>query len=147
MLARTTEGGAVACAPRRTEEAFLLRRDIDPDAIADEVLSLLGRERYRSARRLASQALARFPDHIRVRGVWGIFDNRGKAKISPLGPQVSTDEEFEWLKHPPPWAAGKWVALVGPKAVASADTLAELEKAVDSMDLPKLPLAIRIDDR
>ena len=140
MLARHSGGGTESTRSEVSPEDVR-----DPDAVAQEVLALLGKERYRSARSLAAEALARFPDHARVRGIWGIFENRGKAKISPLGAQPSTDEEFEWLKHPPEWAAGKWVALVGSEAVASADTLAELEEAIDSMNLPKMPLAARID--
>ncbi len=77
---------------------------------------------------------------------WRIFDNRGKAKISPVGPQGPTHEEFEWLKKTPAWAAGKWVALVGAEAVASADGHDQLMETLAAMDLPKLPLVVRIDD-
>ena len=99
----------------------------------------------RRARSLATEAMARFPDHPRAQGIWKMLDNRGKAKISPSGTQPSTDEEFEWIKHPPEWAAGKWVALAGSEAVTAADTLVELEEAVDFMDLPQLPLAVHVD--
>jgi len=145
MLTRPAGGAATAAWPTAETSPPSLRSDADPDAAVDEILSLLGKDLYRSARRLAAEALERFPDHVRVRRAWGIFDNRGKSWISPLGPQGSSEEEFAWLKNPPEWAAGKWVALIGSEAVASADTLAELEEAVDSMDLPKLPLAVRID--
>ena len=132
--------------PQGPPEGTSLEPDADPDAVVDEILALLGKERFRSARRLAAEALAQFPDHARLRRAWAIFDNRGKAKISPLGPQGSTHEEFEWLKRTPEWAAGKWVALVGSEAVASSDTHGELMDTLATMDLPKLPLVVRIDD-
>lgn len=117
----------------------------DPDVIVDEILDLLSRERFRRARALASGAMARFPDHARVRGAWGIFDPKNKARPSSIGPQPSTREEFDWLKDPPEWARGKWVALVGAEAVATADTLDELMQALTSRDDPGAPLAVRID--
>ena len=63
-----------------------------------------------------------------------------------MGPQGPTHEEFEWLKGTPEWAAGKWVALVGAEAVASSDSHDELMETLATMDLPKLPLVVRIDD-
>jgi len=120
--------------------------DADPDAVVDEILSLMSNERFQSARRLAAAALARFPTHARVRRASAVFDNRGKAHVSPIGPQPSADEEFEWMRNPPEWARGKWVALVGSEAVATADTLDGLMKALQSQKLPKKPLAIRIHE-
>jgi len=141
ILTRGAESGV----PTASTEPCL-KPNADPDAVVDEILVLLGQERFRSARRLAAEVLARFPDHARVRRAWRIFDNRGKAKISPVGPQGPTHEEFEWLKKTPEWAAGKWVALVGSEAVASADGHDELMETLATMDLPKLPLVVRIDD-
>ncbi len=79
----------------------MLSTDASPGAAVDEILLLLDEDRYQTARRMAAEALARFPDHKRVRNAWAIFDNRGKARVSPQGPQPPTREEFEWLRNPP----------------------------------------------
>ena len=50
------------------------------------------------------------------------------------------------LKDPPEWARGKWVALVGPEAVAVADTLDDLMTALGTKEYLKDPLAFRIDE-
>ena len=88
--------------PQGPPERTYLEPNADPDAVVDEILALLGKERFRSARRLAAEALARFPDHARLRRAWAIFDNRGKAKISrgrgPAGLQTPgpTDCRSAW---------------------------------------------------
>lgn len=143
-------GGGAGARPEPTEvssEESLLPRNADPDAVVDGILSLLGEERFPTARRMAAAAVARFPEHARVRRAWGIFDPRGKATVGSGGPEPPTTEEFNWLRDPPEWARGKWVALVGSEAVAAADTLAEVLETVRSLDLPKRPLAVRIDER
>jgi hypothetical protein len=66
--------------------------------------------------------------------------------VSPIGPQPSTHEEFAWLKSPPEWAYGKWVALVGSEAVAVADTLAEVDEILSSKTLAKTPLIHHVGD-
>lgn len=119
--------------------------DGDPDAAVEKIIALLRDDRYLPARRLATEAVARFPEHAGVKKVWRVFDNRGKATIGSGGPEPSADEEFEWLRHPPEWARGKWVALVGSEAVAVGPTLAEVTAAVRSQNLPKRPLVHRID--
>jgi hypothetical protein len=147
ILARGAAPGVPTASTERQgpPERTYLKPNADPDAVVDEILVLLGKERFRSARRLAAEALARFPDHARISRAWRIFDNRGKAKISPVGPQGLIHEELEWLKKTPDWVAGKWVALVGSEAVASADGHDELMEALATMDLVKLPLVVRID--
>jgi len=107
---------------------------------------LLDEDRFSTARRMTAEALARFPDNRRVRGAWGIFDNKNKARVSPMGAQPSRREEFAWLRNPPEWAHGKWVALVGSEAVAVAETLAEVLEILNSKTLPRQPLVHRIAD-
>jgi len=146
MLARSASPvGAGAASGTARESKPLLPPDACPDAIVDEILALLGEERFRSARRLAEEAIARFPEHRRVRNAWTIFDTRGKARVTSGGPEPDTDEEFEWLRHPPEWARGKWVALVGREAVAAADTLAEVLETLRARTFPKRPLVHRVD--
>ncbi len=71
--------------------------------------------------------------------------SRPEATVGSRGNEPSTDEEFEWLRSPPQWARGKWVALLGSEAIASADTLAELVEALKPMELPRQPLVHHID--
>jgi len=129
---------------RRKDEPGL-PPDVDADTAAKRILALLEKDLYLPARDLATEAIARFPDHPRLKLIWRVFDNRGKSWIAPGGPEPSTDEEFEWLRHPPEWARGKWVALVGSEAVAVGDTLKEVAESVRSQNLPKRPLVHRID--
>jgi len=85
---------------------------IGPEAAVEQILAFLGKDEYLTARRLAREAARRFPDHARVRKIAGVFDPRGKAVVRPGGPrQPDRSREFEWLRHPPDWAHGKWVAL------------------------------------
>ncbi len=142
----STDAGAASVrpGPRRRGDPSPPRA-VDPDSAVDTILRLLGEERYRTARRLAAETIERFPDHPRVRNAWAIFDHRGKARVAPGAPEPSTAEEFEWLSNPPDWARGKWVALIGRQAVATADTLAELTAILRSKKLPQRPLVHRID--
>ncbi len=89
MLAKA-RGGVTATRPADLAEKTLFLKG-DADAVVAEILSLLGKERFSTARSLASEALARFPDHVRVRRAWGIFDNRGKAKAKPQRSPCSKD--------------------------------------------------------
>ena len=130
--------------PDANSDTPLLTPDDDPDSAIDKVMLLLDEDRFLTARRMAAEALERFPDNRRVRGTWGIFDNRNKAKVSPMGPRPSRREEFAWLRNPPEWAYGKWVALLGSEAVAVADTLAEVLEILNSKTLPRQPLVHRI---
>lgn len=144
----TKPAGSAAVGVRETEylsEDSALDQDADPDAIVQRILGMLSRDRFRQARDLAQEAVTRFPENPRICRAWSLFDPRNKAKPSNMGTQPSTDEEFGWLKDPPEWARGKWVALIGSEAVASADTLDELMELVGSRKDSTAPLAVRID--
>ncbi len=139
----STRGGGL---PRGTRgQRPLLAPDSDPDAAVEKILALLSEERFQTARRLAAETVARFPDHARVERAWAIFDTRGKATVGKGGPEPSRSEEFEWLRHPPESARGKWVALVGSEMVGSAETLGELAQSLRSEIFDRTPLVHRID--
>lgn len=121
-----------------------LRSHARPEDVLDELRSLIADGQVVSARRLAVEAAARFPEHEEIRQARRIL-NDGKATVGSRGPEPSTDDEFEWLRRPPEWARGKWVALVGKEAVAVADDLTDLVESLKTMDLPKRPLVHRID--
>ncbi len=148
MLAKGPLGGTGAStrSSRATsEDKPLLAADADPEATVDKVLALLSEQHYPMARRLAAEARVRFPDHSRVQDLWSIFDNRGKAIAGPEASEPSREEEFEWLRHPPESARGKWVALLGSEMIAAAEKLVELEESLRSKQLPKPALVHYID--
>ncbi|HEX9735241.1 MAG TPA: hypothetical protein VGG06_24995 [Thermoanaerobaculia bacterium] len=119
---------------------------IGPEAAVEQILAFLGKDEYLTARRLAREAARRFPDHARVRKIAGVFDPRGKAVVRPGGPrQPDRSREFEWLRHPPDWAHGKWVALAGDEVVAADESLAEVERIVRIRKLSTRPLVHRIE--
>lgn len=123
----------------------LLPPDTQPDAVVKQILSLISDGQLLTARRIAVEAAARFPGHDKLRLAERMLAGDGNPRVSTKGPERSTDEEYSWLQNPPEWARGKWVALVGHEAVASADTLAELTESLKSKDLLHRPLVHRID--
>ncbi len=139
-------GARLPTAELSSDDESLLPPASDPDRVVDEILSHLSAERFQTARRMAREAVERFPDHVRVQRAWVLFDCHGRARVGSGGPEPSTDEEFAWLEQPPEWARGKWVALVGSEAVASADTLAEVLRVIRSKKFSKRPLVHRIAD-
>jgi hypothetical protein len=138
-------GSALRRTTTQSESPSEVSPGANPEAVAEQILALLDKGLYLPARNLAKEAAARFPEHARLQKLWYFFDNRGKARPSALPPQPGTDEEFEWLRHPPAWAHGKWVALIGSKAVAVGDTLKEVAEAVRHQSLSRQPLVHHID--
>ncbi len=118
-----------------------------PEEGADGVLAAirehLGELRYRAAQKLAREAAARFPDHGEIQTMHRAL-NDWSAETRPATGR-DTAEEFEWLRHPPASAHGKWVALIGSQVVALAESLAEVIAALKSMDLAQTPLIHHVD--
>ena len=114
-----------------------------PEEVLDQIRALLT-DHSLVARRMAVEAAARFPEHAGLQNAKRIL-NDGKATVGSGGPEPSTTEEFDWLRHPPESARGKWVALVGSKMVAAADTLAEVTDCLRSLKLPKPALVHHIE--
>ncbi len=123
-----------------------LPADISPEAAIAKVLGLLGEGSYLSARKLAREALRRFPGDARARRIADVFEPHGKAVSRPDGPrQPDRRQEREWLRDPPAWARGRWIALVGGEVVAAEESLAEVEQKLSSLELDKQPLVHRVD--
>ena len=118
---------------------------IDAEIAAERILALLEKDLYLPARNLAVQAVERFPDHRRLKTIWKVFDTGGKSWVAPGGSEPSRREELEWLRQPPDWARGKWVALAGSEVVAVADSLKEVADSVRAQKLAKQPLVHRVD--
>lgn len=115
-----------------------------PVAVLDKIRSLAADGRMKEARTVAVEGALRFPEHAEIQAANRVLASDGKPIIKP-GNKPKTTAEFDWLLTPPAWAHGKWVALLGTEAVASADTLVELAEILESMDLPQKPLVHRID--
>ncbi len=154
MLAKEREDGFTARLPQADDAATSnagrqekprLTADTESDRLEEQVLTLLGKGLFLRARDLAKEAAARFPEHARLQKLWWFFDNRGKSRPSSLPPGPNREEEFEWLRHPPGWARGKWVALVGSEAIAVGDTLKEVAESARSRRPSRRPLVHRID--
>lgn len=143
MLAKEAQGGGGSGRARRPETE--LPPEVTAEAAVERILGLLEKDLYLPAREVAAQAIERFPDHPRLKTIWRVFDNRGKARIAPGGPEPDLEEQFEWLRNPPDWAHGKWVALVGSEVVAVGETLREVAASARSQKLARTPLVHRID--
>jgi hypothetical protein len=147
MYAKSAETPSTSPSPRLAKARATAKPSpaIDADTTAKRILALLAKDLYLPARGLAAEAIERFPDHPELKKLWRVFDNRGKSWIAPGGPEPGRKEEFEWLRHPPEWAHGKWVALIGCEAVATGDTLREVTESVRSQKFSRRPLVHRID--
>ncbi len=148
MIARQPDGSGSAGSSRTppSSDEARLPVEISPEAASERVLALLGEGSYLSARRLAREALRRFPEHVGTRRIADVFEPRGKASIRPDGPrQPDRRQEFDWLRDPPEWARGKWIALVGAEVVAADESLAEVERKLRFLELDKQPLVHRVD--
>ncbi len=146
MLAKEADSGGATPRPSDSQsDETRLPRPITAEAAVERILALLKEDLYLPAREVAAQAIERFPDHSRLKTLWRVFDNRGKSWVVPGGPEPGRGEEFEWLRQPPEWAHGKWVALVGSRVVAAGETLKEVADSVRSQKLARTPLVHRID--
>ncbi len=148
ILARGAEPASKGVSLRPARAAGLdvvsLPPAVGPDKAVEIILTLLSGERFRTARRLAAEALSRFPDNRRVANAWRIFESRGKPIRRPAS-EPDRSAELAWLGNPPASVRGKWVALLGSRMVASADTLPELAAALRSESLPTAALVHRIE--
>ncbi len=149
MIAREPDGSSSSGRSRRAAAADAESRlapGTSPEEAIERIRALLGAGSYLSARQVAREASRRFPEHAGVRRISGVFDTRGKATVRPNGPrQPDRREEFDWLRDPPAWARGKWVALVGAEVVAAGESLAELERKLRTLEIAKRPLVHRVD--
>ncbi len=118
---------------------------LSADDFVERIRANLAKDLYLPARDLAALAIRHFPEHPEIQRLWRVFDNRGKSWVVKGETEPDTDEEFEWLRQPPEWAKGKWVALIGSKAVAVADTLREVVESIHGQKLSKRPLVHRVD--
>ncbi len=114
------------------------------EAVLEKIRSLVADGQMKGACTVAVDGALRFPEHPQIQAAKRILASDGKPILKP-GNERTTTAEFDWLRSPPDWARGKWVALLGKEAVASADTLVELAEILKPMSLPQKPLVHRIE--
>lgn len=107
------------------------------------IQKLLDAGEIREACRLATDAVALYPGDSNLRETHRILNGNGTVKLPATGHDIR--EEIEWLKDPPRKYRGRWVALIGPRVVACADTAKELEASLPA-GLEQVPLAVEIAD-
>lgn len=115
---------------RRSVERFL--EEIHEQTRAGEI---------RTAQRLVREAAAQYPEDPELREAYRILSD-GRATPRPRTGR-SLRDEYRWLKSPPAEFRGRWVALIGDRVVAVADTLRELRQSLPSR-LEQAPLAVQI---
>ena len=123
--------------------ALSFSMETQPATMLKEIKVQLSRGRFRRAQQLAREAAGRFPRHAEINRM-----NRGLNEWTmSTRPSDEPDrtEEFAWLRHPPDSVHGKWVALLGHEMVASAETLVEVMRRLESLNLPAVPLVHRVD--
>lgn len=144
--AESSSGSSFSRTVAAAVEEPLLPAKISPEAAVEKILALLDSGAYLPARDLARQAAQRFPDHAEARRIADALDPRGKAVVRSGEPrQPDRREEFDWLKNPPAWARGKWVALAGREVLAADESLAEVDRILRATKLDKRPLVHRVD--
>ncbi len=115
-------------------------------AQTEEVLRLLREGLHLQARDTALRAAQQFPGDSRIRRLAEALDSRNKARVNPNTPrQPDRTKDFAWLRNPPVWARGKWVALTGGKVVAVKKTLAAVQRVLSDAKLPDPVLVHRVD--
>ncbi len=113
---------------------------------AEGVLALLREGLHLQARDAALRAAQQFPGDSRIGRLAGALDPRSKARVNPSAPrQPDRTKDFAWLRNPPAWARGKWVALAGGVVVASGDTLAAVQRVLHNAKRSGPLLVHRVD--
>jgi len=111
--------------PSRTRSGkALIQPAADPEAVLSEIRRLITHRPDR-ARRLAAEAVIRFPEHARIRSANSVL-NDPQQPMEKTPPEPPTDEEFEWLKNAPDAVRGKWVALSGSELLVADEELKSL---------------------
>ncbi len=131
---------------RRAADALRALREREIAEASEEVLRLLREGLHLQARDSALRAAQQFPSDSRIRRLAEALDSRNKARVNPNTPrQPDRTQDFAWLRNPPGWARGKWVALAGGEVVAVEKTLAAVQRVLSDAKLPEPPLVHRVD--
>jgi hypothetical protein len=110
-----------------------------PESFLEEIKAILNSGTLTGAREVAERGLALYPDHPELRRFHYAF--RPYEVRSVPGPKVPDRREtFEWLKQNAEKYRGQWVAVLGTDLIAASPDFDEVREAVQSRELPHLPL-------
>jgi len=82
-----------------------------PEVILAEIRRLIT-DHLERAKKLAAEAVARFPDHGKIRSAHRVI-NGPQGPVGKAPAEAPTDQEFEWLRNAPEPLRGHWVAISG----------------------------------
>lgn len=115
-----------------------LQGKADPEALLSQIRRLVTDDLV-AARRLAAQAVARFPGHEGLRNAQRILAE-GEASRSLRGREPDRRADLKWLMNPPESVRGLWVGLVGGELVGASESLAELVEGLRDRGLAEKAL-------
>jgi len=109
------------------------------------IRELAGTDRVGGARKVLQEALHHFPrDPVLAR--WKELLSPAKVIGSVPSIGLNRDAELLWLDTHGPAYRGKWVAVLGDRLVAYAESLKDLAAQIEERPLERAPLFHRIPD-
>jgi hypothetical protein len=88
---------------------------------------------------VAERGLALYPDHPELKRLHHALRPYEVRSVPGLN-IPDRRETYEWLRQNADNYRGQWVAVLGTDLIAASPDLDEVRKAVQSRDLPHLPL-------
>ncbi len=109
------------------------------------IRELAGTDRVGGARRVLQEALQRLP-HDPALARWKELLSPARVIGSVPSSGLNRDAELRWLDTHGPAYRGQWVAVLGDRLVAHAESLKDLDAQVEERPLERAPLFHRIPD-
>lgn len=111
-----------------------------PETFLQEIQAILNSGTLEGAREVAERGLALFPDHAELRRLHHAFRPYHVRPAPPGNKIPDRRDTYEWLRQNADKYRGQWVAVLGTDLIAASPDLDEVREAVQSRDLPYLPL-------
>ena len=111
-----------------------------PESFLEEIQTILNSGTLVGAREVAERGLALYPDHPELRRLHHAF-RPYYVRPAPPGHNIPDRRDtYEWLRQNADKYRGQWVAILGTDLIAASPDFDEVRRAVQSRDLPHLPL-------
>jgi hypothetical protein len=104
-----------------------------PETFLEEIRAIINSGTLRGAREVAERGLALFPDHPELKRLHHElrpFQVRSRPDLRVSDPRPN----YEWLKKNGSAYLGRWVGLSKGELVKAADTLQEVQEALEGKD-------------
>jgi hypothetical protein len=111
-----------------------------PESFLEEIQAILNSGTLVGAREVAERGLALYPDHPELRRLHHAFRPYYVRPASPGHNIPDRRDTYEWLRQNADKYRGQWVAILGTDLIAASPDFDEVRRAVQSRDLPHLPL-------